>query len=468
MPANTTNILQGTEYVTNLQAGGGTYMADAVKAALKDKVEDGRSRYVFFMTDGYVGNEAQIIADAGAYVKAHKKNGQRAKVFGFGVGSSVNRYLLDGLGKEGEGLTVYSTTREDPVTSVNKFYRYIDSPVIEDIKIDWNGLQVSDVYPSQTPDLFASHPMTLHAKIAEQAGEHTIFVRGKYNGKTIELPVQVTTTAQNLERAPLATLWARSKVNDLERDLWNGNQASTIDAITALGLSYRMVTKYTSFVAVDKSSKVDGKSQTIVQPVETPEGVDASMAGPGQVQYLQAAPPAKKAMAYENYGSVGLGLSGTGSGGGGYGAIKGTAVGDSAGLGGLARRKEEARPAATVAPKDDAPKAEAERDEKRADKATKSVAPALILAGNLDRNALLGLLASHKAEVKACFESAKQTGSITLHWFVTSAGVALQVKMLSSSDKSLEQCLAAKLKTWSFPKASGNNAEITFTFSYAN
>src|SRR6185436_12372424 len=105
---------------------GGTYMADAIKAALSPEVAEGRNRYVFFMTDGYVGNEDQILALTSAYVKDQKGKGKKSKVFGFGVGSSVNRYLLDGLGKSGEGLSVYATTREDPTLAVNKFYRYID------------------------------------------------------------------------------------------------------------------------------------------------------------------------------------------------------------------------------------------------------------------------------------------------------------------------------------------------------
>ncbi|MCC6807085.1 MAG: AgmX/PglI C-terminal domain-containing protein [Deltaproteobacteria bacterium] len=491
MPANTTNILQGTEYVTNLQAGGGTYMADAVKAALGTGVERGRTRFVFFMTDGYVGNEAQIIADAAAFVKLHKQDGHKARVFGFGVGSSVNRYLLDGLGKEGEGLTVYATTREDPVASVNKFYKYIDSPVIENMQVDWNGLQATEVFPAKTPDLFASHPMTLHARIDGKAGAHTIFVRGEYNGKKIELPVQVNVTAEKIERAPLATLWARSKIGDLERDLWNGERQDTVDAITTLGLGYRMVTKYTSFVAVDRATKVDGKSNTIVQPVLAPEGVDPSMAGPGQLAQNQAVSRSynvlgamkkeSKAMEQESYG--GLGARGVGIGGGGYGEGRGS-IGGKSGYAAPSVKAVSPPPSPSIAPPmtiaDVATEVPAGMDRRDADKGEKTKgkprekAPepakpqALLVNGAIDQSAVMSVLTSHKAEIRKCFESAGQTGTVTLRWFITAEGVALQVKLVSSSskDQGLEQCLAAKVKTWSFPKAAQSNVEITFTFRF--
>jgi Ca-activated chloride channel family protein len=483
-PANTANIQQGTEYVTSLQAAGGTYMADAIKAALGTDVERGRTRYVFFMTDGYVGNEAQIIADAAAFVKKHKSDGHKARVFGFGVGSSVNRYLLDGLGKEGDGLTVYATTREDPVTAVNKFYHYIDRPVIEDMKIDWNGLQATEVYPSKTPDLFASHPMTLHARIDGAAGDKTIIIRGKYDGKTIELPVKVHVNAEKIEKAPLATLWARSKIGDLERDLWNGENATTVDAITTLGLGYRLVTRYTSFVAVDKSTKVDGKSQTIVQPVEAPEGVDPNMAGPGQVM-------ASKGSASVHYGMMkekkeasrsyqqGLGLSGIGAGGGGLVSGESSGYGYGSASGKLGSRRSYAAPAtAAPPPPAEQPKAEsldapAKTREPAKDKGkseTEDNKPAdrkaPLINGAIDQSAVLAMLLSHDAEVKKCFEAAGKKGTITLRWFVTTEGVVLQIKVLSSTvkDAALEQCLTQKVKAWTFPKAASGTVEITYTF----
>ena len=124
-PANKTKMQAGLNYITGLRAGGGTHMANAVREALSpnpNRDQAPRNRYVFFLTDGYVGNEKALFEGASRLVAALEKEGQKARVFGFGVGSSVNRHLLDGLSKAGNGITVYASTRQDPTLAVNKFF----------------------------------------------------------------------------------------------------------------------------------------------------------------------------------------------------------------------------------------------------------------------------------------------------------------------------------------------------------
>jgi len=113
-PTSRENINAALKFTAEAEAGGGTYMADAVKAALTPAIERGRHRYVFFLTDGYVGNESQIFSLARQFAKKHTRRGQKARVFGFGVGSSVNRHLIDGLSKAGRGRAVYAGPRESP------------------------------------------------------------------------------------------------------------------------------------------------------------------------------------------------------------------------------------------------------------------------------------------------------------------------------------------------------------------
>jgi Ca-activated chloride channel homolog len=384
VPANDTHIKEGTEYVTSLRAGGGTYMADAVDAALGKDVEAGRNRYVFFMTDGYVGNEAQILEKTRAFVKAGRTHGRKAKVFGFGVGSSVNRYLLDGFSTAGEGLTVYSTTREDPVLAVNKFYRAIDNSIMEEVSIDWNGLAVKEVYPRILPDLFASHPLTVHARL-EGDGKHTIYMRGKVNGRALSLPIEIELPVTKKDNSTVASLWARAKVSDLERDLWSGERAETVNAITQIGLEHRLVTRYTSFVAVDHSTTLTAPSKTIVQAVHEPEGVDGAMAG-----------------AFAE-----VGLAGLGSGGGGQRAEKGAAI---ARLRSVQGRGSLQAPASEApAPKMLARENRSEKDEEKFDdgrfakktSALPSIAKVLSASGALTMSAAQSLLASQTNALRA-------------------------------------------------------------------
>jgi Ca-activated chloride channel family protein len=235
---------------------------------------------VFFLTDGYVGNEDQILSASDQFVKALEKSGRRARVFGYGVGSSVNRYLIEGLSRAGKGLAVFAGPREDPRRAVNQFFHYIDRAVLTDLKVDWGTLRAEQVMPATMPDLFASHPVILHGRYRGNAGG-AITVRGKAADRPFEMKVAARSAELVDGRAPvLGLLWARSKVASLEERLWDSADAGAQQQITRLGLDFGLVTRFTSFVAVDGSRRVgDGSPERIVQPVEAPEGVDVAMAG---------------------------------------------------------------------------------------------------------------------------------------------------------------------------------------------
>ena len=319
-PANATNIRAALELVSGARAGGGTLLSNAVADALRPEVAGGRHRYVFFLTDGYVGAERPIHAGAKAFVDALKAKGQRARVFAMGTGSSVNRHLLDGLARAGDGLTVYTTNREEPLRAVDRFYRYIDHLVLSDIRVDWGGLDVRDTEPDPVPDLFASRPVILHARYG-RAGEGTVTITARAGRKRITMKVPVTLPAEEKRHGALGTLWARSRIAGHERELWDGDSADAKAKITELGLAHRIVTAWTSFVAVDHSRKVgDGTPATVVQPVEAAEGVSmrhALPAGNGSAGFLGSTGVGQGLS--HAFGAGGLGMKGTGTGGGGHG-----------------------------------------------------------------------------------------------------------------------------------------------------
>lgn len=294
-PANRTHLDAAMRFIGAARAGGGTHMAEGVRAALSPDVPAGRHRYVFFLTDGYVGNEAEILSGSQQLVEDIEGRGQRARVFAFGVGSSVNRHLLTGLSKAGKGVAVYATNREDPARAVNLFYRYIDRAVMTDVRVSWADADASELYPQPIPDLFASHPIILHGRYGSLSQAPTR-VLGRVGEREIEIPVDVRRTSAPGARGGLVgTLWARAKVGFLEEESWLGIVPDAQARITKLGLEHEIVTPYTSFVAVDESRRVgDGTPQRIVQPVEVPEGVDGAMAGArtqqGPIPGLAAAP----------------------------------------------------------------------------------------------------------------------------------------------------------------------------------
>ena len=123
---------------------------------LAPEIAPGRHRYVFFLTDGYIGNEQEIYVGTRELLERAAAAGQRARVFGMGIGSSPNRELIAGLSKAGEGAPLYVGNREHPQAAVDRYYRYVDHGVLEDLRVDWDGLEVDSVYPGRLK-LYVGH-----------------------------------------------------------------------------------------------------------------------------------------------------------------------------------------------------------------------------------------------------------------------------------------------------------------------
>ncbi len=421
------------------------------------------------MTDGYVGNERAIFAGAEGLVRELKRKGQRAKVFSLGTGSSVNRHLLDGLAKAGKGAARYVTLREEPARAVNRFYRAIDHAVLSDIRIDWGELDVKDTWPKGLPDLFATRPLVVRGRY-DRPGRGTVTLSAKVNGRSVELPFEVELPASTEGHDALATLWARAQVADLETRLWSGDAApEVVEQITQTGLEFRMVTPYTSFVAVDRSRVVgDGDPKTIVQPVEAPEGVNPAMAAP---------PMAMKMVGTASGGAMGkggLGLRGVGRGGGGMGygtgptmqlgasvaegdALVADAFDGTAGLGvGFGRV-----------------------DTGGGLKGKKQVVPRVRAAhpkvtGALDVNVVRRVIRRHHNEIRYLYEKQLKSnpnlkGRLVLE-LVIEEGKVVAAKVVESTLKSaaIEEGIVKVAKRWRFPKVKGGGKVVVrypFVFS---
>jgi Ca-activated chloride channel family protein len=222
------------------------------------------------MTDGYVGNDMEIISE----VQKH----QNARVFSFGIGGSVNRYLLDKMADAGRGEVEYVGLDDDGSAAAKRFHERVRSPLLTDISIEWNNLPVADVYPQRIPDLFSAKPVVIKGRYTS-AGRGTIRLKGKMAGSDFvrEIPVEFPETMASHD--VLASLWARARVDDLMGQDLNGAQSGTMrqdlkDTITQLGIEYRLMTQFTSFVAVEEMVVTDGgKPRRVDVPVEVPEGV---------------------------------------------------------------------------------------------------------------------------------------------------------------------------------------------------
>lgn len=276
--ASSATIEEGLAFIERAAAGGGTEMVAALDEAFREEGEG--ERFVFFLTDGFVSVEDELMAKARHYVGALASKSRSGRIFGVGIGASPNRALLEGLSREGRGVAVYASNRESPLRAVNQLYRFIDRSIMKDVSIDWGGRAVADVFPPELPDLFADHAIVVHGRIGD-AGTGRPRVVGTGAHGPIEIPVERVVVSED-ERAvgsrahagPLGALWARAKIERLERDLVGGDKNAR-RAITETGIRFGLTTRFTSLVGVDWGRYVGAGGPSIVQPVELPEEFEA-------------------------------------------------------------------------------------------------------------------------------------------------------------------------------------------------
>ncbi len=266
--ANTpANVRDGLSYLNGFDGAGGTNMIEGIKAALDFPRDPKRRRIVLFMTDGYIGNETEI------FEEVRKRLGE-TRLFSFGVGSSVNRYLLDGLAKEGRGFVQYVRPDQDTEKAVAWFYKRIRNPLLMDVKVDWGGLQVTDFEPQVLPDLFDGQPLSVMARYTGPS-TGTVVVTGTLAGKPYRRTLGVRLPAKRAENKVLDTAWARRRVERLMSESYERVTPQNIEAVKNLGLSFKLVTPYTSFVAVERTLLADSRLplETVLIPNEMPEGM---------------------------------------------------------------------------------------------------------------------------------------------------------------------------------------------------
>ncbi|MEO8659955.1 MAG: VIT and VWA domain-containing protein [Bryobacteraceae bacterium] len=270
VPATAENLASARQFLRSRSGRGGTEMMKAIRAALDPSDHADKVRIVCFMTDGYVGNDMEIVAE----VKKHTN----ARVFSFGIGSSVNRFLLDNMAREGRGEVEYVGLNDDGSAAARRFHERVRNPLLTDVSVDFGGLPVQEVYPRRTPDLFSAKPVVVFGKYSH-AANGIVRLQGRMSGRSVTREIRVALPEAAAAHDVLGTLWARARIDDLMSQDWAGAQSGQPRpdikaAVTALGLHYRLMTQYTSFVAVeDRVISEGGTTRRVQVPVEMPEGV---------------------------------------------------------------------------------------------------------------------------------------------------------------------------------------------------
>jgi Ca-activated chloride channel family protein len=256
------------------RGSGGTELLPAIKQAMSLPREANVSRSIVLVTDGYVSVEQ----GAFDYIR---DNLDRCNVFAFGVGTAVNRYLIEGVAKAGMGEPFIVTQESEARAIAAKFREYIQTPLLTDIQIRSIGFETYDVHPAQLPDLLAQRPVILFGKWRGPIGG-TFLLHGKTGRGDYVTRLDVAGVQPDEANRALRSLWARSRVAELS-DYGARNLADEkVKEITSLGLKYSLLTRYTSFIAVrEQVRNTEGSAKDVDQPLPLPLGVSDLAVGEG-------------------------------------------------------------------------------------------------------------------------------------------------------------------------------------------
>ncbi|HSJ04657.1 MAG: VIT domain-containing protein [Verrucomicrobium sp.] len=287
LPATSGNIQRAFHELSNMRGGGGTELLPALQRAMAMPRRDGVSRTVVILTDGYVTIEKEAF-------RLVRRELNKANVFTFGIGTSVNRWLIEGLAHAGMGEPYVVLNQKDALSAARRFKEYVSAPVLTQVEVRYEGFAAKDLQPVNVPDVFADRPIEIMGKWQGEA-QGRIILKGKSGGAPYEASFDVAKVAANgMNNPALRPLWAKDRIQMLNLEVLaggdsvsgGGSRAEAVQEITALGIQHELLTPYTSFVGVDESPKeVLASALPVTQPLPLPQGVSGQAAG-GQPQVV--------------------------------------------------------------------------------------------------------------------------------------------------------------------------------------
>jgi Ca-activated chloride channel family protein len=427
LPATQENIKRAINTIERQRGGGGTRLLPALKRALSLPKTKGYSRSIVIATDGYVSVEVEAF-------DLIRNNLGKANMFTFGIGSSVNRHLIEGMARVGMGEPFVITNPEQAPETANKFRKLIESPVLTGIEIDFGGFEAYHVEPPGVPDVLADRPVIVFGKWRGRPSG-TISIEGFTGEHPFSKKMDVSKITPLKTNSALRYLWARHRIALLADYNRLNRQDERIKEVTNLGLTYNLLTAYTSFVAVDTRVRLqDGQSITVKQPLPLPLGVSDYAVG-GNRSFA-----GKSASSFAAAPLVS--------------SMKNQVVEES-----LERKKK------------DRSTCEPEMDASVSEKKQLELGNVTVTEGVSDQS-VQELLKKHLHEFNRCYKNAlkKQPrikGKVVFKIMIDRTGRVLNVHLDKddAKDKTFEHCMLKKLKELRFPALKQEkNSVITVTF----
>lgn len=266
LPATRENIKKAKIGLMSYVGGGGTELLSALRHVVELPRAEGYSRTVVVATDGYITVEAEVFDFI-------RKKLNTCNVVAFGIGSGVNRYLIEGIARAGRGEAFVAMNKAEAESTAQRLRTYISSPVLAGINLNFKDFDAYDVVPAQCPDMFVERPVVVVGKWRGKAIGSVVLKAASARGVYM-LTQNIADVQPDDRNSALKYLWARDKIAELGD--YGSVGRDTKREITELGLRYNLLTAFTSFVAVDSLvANTSGSDKSISQPLPLPQGVSA-------------------------------------------------------------------------------------------------------------------------------------------------------------------------------------------------
>ena len=265
--ASPDNVARARDFVRNLEAGGGTEMLPALLHLMRKPQIPGTLRHIVLLTDGDLGNEEQIFA-----ALRHDLGG--ARLYTVAIGSAPNLFLATKMAQYGRGTFTHVADIQEIQSQMTRLFESIESPVLTDLKLSFEGVEVANVYPAIPPDLFRQQPLLIFGNISK-GGVGKLRLTAREGNDLYETSIAFDASKATFHPG-ITTLWARQCVEEL-MDHWResdeNGQAEIRASVIAHAIRYRLVTRFTSLVAVEEAVVNAGRqSKTVPVPTELPAG----------------------------------------------------------------------------------------------------------------------------------------------------------------------------------------------------